>query len=106
MYVDGASARVCIQRRPEPQRAGMSSSDVLVTVVLDAEELQGAVQNSAKHIEIRNHIDLTSSEPLNEQQHIVKKMLGWPGAGVESIRVRFGVSKLACEFCSTQRNPN
>lgn len=67
----------------------MSSSDVRVTVVLNAEELLGAVQHSAKHIEIRNHIDLTFSQPLNEEQHVVKKILGWPGAGVESIRVRF-----------------
>ena len=75
----------------------MSSSDVLVTVVQTAEELQGAVQHSAKHIEIRQHIDLTGSEPLNEEQHIVKKILGWPGAGVESIRVRIPCAQYAVQ---------
>lgn len=78
----------CDRTDPSLRFTDMSSSDVLVTVVQTAEELQGAVQHSAKHIEIRQHIDLTGSEPLNEEQHIVKKILGWPGAGVESIRVR------------------
>jgi hypothetical protein len=68
----------------------MSTSDVRVTVVLDAQELQGAVQHSARHIELRNHIDLTLREPLHEKDNTVATMLGWPGAGVETIRVRSG----------------
>lgn len=67
----------------------MSSSNVKVTVVANAEELQGAVKNSARHIQIREHIDLTQRMPLSDQQDIVKKMLGWPGEGVETIRVCF-----------------
>lgn len=98
---------------PDAPLTDMSSSEVKVTVVQTAEELQGAVQHSAQHIEIRQHIDLTSSEPLNGQQHIVKKILGWPGAGVESIRVRFQCAIpparrpcFACPLCALQMRVN
>jgi hypothetical protein len=67
----------------------MSASDVRVTVVRDAQELQGAVKNSATHIELRNHIDLTLSQPLDGQGNSVQELLGWPGAAVESLRVRY-----------------
>jgi hypothetical protein len=65
--------------------------NVKVTVVLDAEGLQGAVQSGVRHIQLRNHIDLTTLSPLNGGTYSEEKILSWPTQDVETIRVRIAI---------------
>lgn len=65
------------------------ADNVDLTVVLDAEGLRGAVEQGARHIELRSHIDLATLDPIiSGDDQSGEKLLGYLREEVQSIRVR------------------
>lgn len=69
------------------------AAQVEVTVVTTAKQLQMAVDSNTKHIEIRDHLDLTKVLP---QDNVGTRNMLWSSFGtVQSIRVRATRVKLS-----------